>query len=170
MFKEQELIDFFKTYPLMFTDCTQIKSVNIKSDSYNPFDTQFVNKILFDNNLMLSISKLEKKFKVKIGKHSGWIGGLEPCNVEIVILIDVLSLEAIKTSLESHTQLYTLVSLYGTGNVNEYLMVGTVQEIICYAKENGLIHKINEHFKGTFKENYFTNTDRFITYYKVWVF
>jgi hypothetical protein len=166
-FDSQALVNYFKTRPFIFTDCEQIESVEIESDTYNPFDTWFVARLYFNNGLLLGISNDNGRIKVRAAKDSGWIGGIMYEDNMEVIYLDTLTTESLIEGFKKNlnNQEYTLYHESSYAHKNDekkFIMVGTVAEIDAYANNKGYetIRHTWDKYHGTFKEFYYEDKEK----------
>lgn len=155
-----KLLAYLKTRQFQFTNSEKLEELYLESDTYNPFDTSFEGQIKGNNDLLITIDKENNQYKIRVGKDSGWIGGLSYTNNEEVFTIEILNTVSLINGFKNNlnNQLYTLCSLYSSNSIKDKIMVGTLKEIdkyclnLSYQKENA-----HESYKGTFKEFFYYN-------------
>ena len=148
IFSKAELIELMKSHQFRFTDSQKITDFYI-TNTGNPFDTWEVGSLIFDNQLMICIDKHEGQFIVRIGYDNGWVGGMSIGNCEYTFDLDKLTFDAFKTAFADidMNRMYCLVNLFGTGNIDEILIRGTMEEIDAYATQHGYIVRPSQHHR-----------------------
>jgi hypothetical protein len=138
LFPKMEMINLMKSHNFKLTDSSLIENFYYE-EPYNPFDVNYVSELYFNNNLLISIKKNDGKFIISIGKDTGWTGGLETSNKEYSFDISSLSFEDFKNGFINciKNQEYYLISKYGTGNIDEILFKGNIDDIKFFAQKKG---------------------------------
>lgn len=138
LFPKIEMINLMKSHSFKLTDSSLIEDFYYES-AYNPFDLYYVSELHFNNNLLISIKKNEGKFIISLGENTGWTGGIEKSHKEYSFDIPFLTFEEFKNGFINciKNQEYCLVSKYNTGNIDEILFKGNINDIKSFAQENG---------------------------------
>ena len=133
-----ELIALMKTHKFQCAD-SQLITDSYTEASGNPFDKYDVGSIMFDNGMMIEIDKVDGRFVIKIGKNTGWVGGLSMTGIEYTFDLTVLNLEEFTKEFKQMDakRLYCLCTMYGTGNIDKIVFRGTATEIGDYMLKHG---------------------------------
>jgi len=152
-----DLLNYIKSRKFQLTDSTEITSYDVVNESYNPFNVDFICDYIFNNGLIIKLSKTDSKYKVRVGKNNNTLFGLCWYENEEVFYIDDSSIKSLINGLKRHEgkQKYSLIT--GNGNLKDKIKIGlSLEEIDEYC--NGLTYEkknAHESFKGTFKEFYY---------------
>ena len=157
LFPKIEMINLMKSHNFKLTDSSLIENFYYEG-SYNPFDIHYVSELHFNNNLLIKINKYNGNFIVSIGQETGWTGGLETSYIENSFDIPSLSFEDFKNGFINcvKNQTYYLISKYGTGNIDEILFKGSIDEIKTFAQQKG--YEIKKYGRKLF-DFYFFNSN-----------
>lgn len=138
LFPKIEMINLMKSHNFKLTDSSLIENFYYEG-AYNPFDINYVSELHFNNDLLISIKKNENKFIISLGEDTGWIGGLEKSNKEYSFDIPSLNFEDFKIGFINciKNQEYCLISKYNTGNIDEILFKGNIEDIKSFAQKKG---------------------------------
>jgi hypothetical protein len=149
LFPKEKLLSLLKETKFKSFDSSEIKDIEYEGESYNPFDIYFVAKINA-YPCLIKIDKISKDiYEIKIGKNTGWIGGIFFGNWDYVFEISRLNFEEFKKGLikavkDKNIFLY---SKFGTGNINKFYFKGTIEQAKDFAKKNGYVPKYFENKK-----------------------
>ena len=140
LFYENELINLIKTYDFKTADVSNLERITY-SESENPFKLndnvwiQISPKDDWYGSLIIVIEKVKNHYEIRIGKDTGWTGGLEIDSTEFAFDIPKLTFEEFKKGFLNATinQNYCLYSEWS----KKIHLIGSLQEIKDYALQNG---------------------------------
>ena len=148
LFPKDEMIKLMKSHNFKLTNSSMLDDFYYYK-SLNPFDKIDFVSLEFNNNLLIKIDKKSNIYVVRIGKDTGWTGGLQSGDTEYSFDIINLNFNEFKKGFLNaiDKQEYCLVSKWGTGNIKKVIFKGTIQEIKTFAiKNNYEIKKLNSNF------------------------
>jgi hypothetical protein len=138
IFEESKLIDFLKGYAVAFVDVNELSEVSeYQNSTYNEFDRKFGGRIYLNNQMLICFSyDDDHKPYCKIGRNSGWIGGLDMLSIKMTFKMVDMSFESFKKGFiqaYNNTQ-YSLTTMYNSSSCKEVIFTGTLAEV----KERGI--------------------------------
>jgi hypothetical protein len=160
IFEETKLIDFLKDYEVSFVDVNELDNVReYQNSTYNDFDREFGGRIYLNNQMLICFSYDDNhKPYCKIGRDSGWVGGLDATSINLAFNMDDMSFKSFKKGfIEAYNNpQYSLTSMYYS-SCREVIFTGTLAEV----KERGIAEGYTFHessYEGGFgyfeKDNY----------------
>ena len=140
LFDENELINLIKMYDFKTADVSNLERITY-SKSENPFklnDNLWITispKDYWYGSLIIVIEKVKNHYEIRIGKDTGWTGGIEIDSTEFAFDIPKLTFEEFKKGFLNATinQNYCLYSKHS----DKIHLIGSLQEIKDYALQNG---------------------------------
>lgn len=142
IFTKEEMINLIKSINFKGIDNSELEDFEYEH-SGNPFDFTNVSNMYFDHGLLIEIDKYNAKYSIRVGKDSGWTGGLESSNVQYAFDISKLTFGDFKAGLlhAIENQTYSLVSKWNSGPIDKIFSQGSLSEITEYAIGLGYVAK-----------------------------
>lgn len=142
---KEQLLFLLKNTKFKSFDSSEIENnIEYESQTYNPFDKNFVAQISA-YPCLIKIQNIDSVYEVRIAKNSGWVGGISYGNWDYVFEIPTLNYQEFEKGLKKAVANKNIVlySKWNSGGVHDFYFVGSIEQAKKFAKKNGYEEKVN---------------------------
>lgn len=134
-----QIVRIIKSVEFKSFDVNSVKDIKYETETYNWFDEDFVAKIKAYPVIIVIRKNEGGNYNVRIGKSTGWVGGLMYDGAEYSYNINSLNLDEFEKGLEKAVKenIVTLYSQYASGALEKIYFVGNEKDAEKFAISRG---------------------------------